>query len=61
MSSLCMYEYHNGIVPKKAGVAKFELTSIDNPSLKQNISVEFKYLHPLEEATVEERTVYMKE
>lgn len=56
-----MYEYHNGIVPKKAGVAKFELTSIDNPSLKQNISIEFKYLHPLEEATVEERTVYMKE
>lgn len=52
-----MEAFHNGIIPKKAGIAKFEVSSEDNPALKQEVSVEFKYKNPLESATVKEEVV----
>ncbi len=55
------YEYHNGILPKKAGTATFNLTSLDNPALKQTITIEFKYLHPLEAVSTPETDIYLKE
>lgn len=55
------YEFHNGIIPKKAGVATFNLTSLDNPKLTQTVSVEFKYLHPLEKATAKDAVITLKE
>ncbi|MCB6571009.1 Ig-like domain-containing protein [Eubacterium limosum] len=47
-----MVMFANGIVPKKAGTAAFEVTSKDNPSLKQTVSVEFRYKKPLKSASV---------
>lgn len=40
--------YNNGIVPKKAGTAKFTVTSVDNPAAKQEITIRFEYKNPLE-------------
>ena len=39
--------FAEGIVPKKAGVAKFEVSSAQNPEIKHEVSVEFKYKYPL--------------
>lgn len=39
--------YGNGIVPKKNGIAKFEVTSVENPNLKKTVKIEFKYRYPL--------------
>ena len=39
--------FSNGIVPKKAGVAKFEVSSAQNPEIKHEVSVEFRYKTPL--------------
>lgn len=35
--------FDRGLVPKKAGVAKFHVYSEDNPKASQDVSVEFKY------------------
>ncbi len=56
-----MEAFHNGIIPKKAGIAKFEVSSDDNPKLKQEVSIEFKYKLPLESATVKEDKIELKE
>ena len=48
-----MVMFANGIVPKKAGKASFELTSKDNPSLKKTVSVEFKYKTPLKSVSMD--------
>ena len=39
--------FSNGIVPKKAGVAKFEVSSVKHPEIKHEVSVEFRYKTPL--------------
>lgn len=39
--------YGNGIVPKKSGIAKFKVTSEENPNLKKTVKIEFKYRYPL--------------
>ncbi|MBV1684186.1 Ig-like domain-containing protein [Eubacterium callanderi] len=48
-----MVMFANGIVPKKAGTAAFEVTSKDNPSLKQTVSVDFRYKTPLKSASMD--------
>lgn len=52
-----MEAFHNGIIPKKAGIAKFEVSSEDNPALKQEVSIEFKYKNPLKSATIKDEVV----
>ena len=56
------YEYlhGNGIVPKKAGVAKFIVTSEENPKLRQDVELEFKYRHPLEKMEIEKTDYQLK-
>ncbi len=46
-----------GIVPRKAGIAKFRVTSVDRPSISKIVSVKFKYLRPLKTA-VSDKSVY---
>ncbi|OUN25432.1 Ig-like domain-containing protein [Pseudoflavonifractor sp. An85] len=46
--------YNNGIVPKKAGTARFTVTSVDNPAASQTFSIEFAYKNPLEQVELEE-------
>ena len=46
--------YGNGIVPKKAGTARFTVTSVDNPAATQDITIRFAYKHPLEQVEMEE-------
>ena len=43
-----MQAFDNGIIPKRAGVAKFRVTSNDNPAVSQEVSIEFGYLNPAE-------------
>lgn len=45
--------YNNGIVPKKAGTARFTVTSVDNPAATQTFSIRFAYKYPLEQAELE--------
>ena len=53
--------FDRGIVPKKAGVAKFHVYSEDNPKASQEVSVEFKYEYPLKEAKAEQDTYTFEE
>lgn len=48
--------FSNGIVPKKAGIAKFLVSSKQNPEIKYEVQMEFKYRYPLEKASVEKDT-----
>ena len=43
--------YGNGIVPKKAGTARFTVSSVDNSSASQDITVNFQYKYPLQSIT----------
>ena len=43
--------HSNGIVPKKPGLAKFRVSSVDNPKITKEVEVEFFYRTPLEAAT----------
>ena len=43
-----------GIVPKKAGTARFLVTSEANPEVSQEVSVTFVYKAPLEDAVIEQ-------
>ncbi len=52
--------YGNGIVPKKSGVAKFEVTSDENPNLKKTVSIEFKYKNPLKSASAAKTSYEIK-
>ena len=45
--------YGNGIVPKKAGSARFTVTSVDNPAATQDLAIRFEYKHPLEQVELE--------
>lgn len=53
--------YGNGIVPKKNGIAKFEVTSDENPNLKKSINIEFKYKNPLKSANPVKSSYELKE
>lgn len=46
--------YNNGIVPKKAGTARFTVTSVDNPAASQDFTIRFAYKNPLEKVELEE-------
>ena len=56
-----MEAFHNGIIPKKAGIARFEVSSVENPQIKQEVVVEFKYKYPLKTATVEKDTFELEQ
>jgi len=45
-----MEAFGNGIVPKKAGVAKFKISSEENPEISKEVSVEFRYKDTLKDA-----------
>lgn len=53
--------YGNGIVPKKSGIAEFEVTSDENPNLKKSINIEFKYRNPLKSANPVQSSFELKE
>lgn len=40
-------KFGKGIVPKKAGMARFLVTSADNPNLTQDVEIEFFYKKPI--------------
>lgn len=53
--------YNNGIVPKKAGVASFTVTSLDNPLAKQDITIKFEYKNPLQKVELEKENYTLKQ
>ncbi len=53
--------YGNGIVPKKSGTARFTVTSVDNPSVSQNLTITFQYQTPLEGVSLEQTSYTMKQ
>lgn len=54
-------EHNNGIVPKKAGVAKFRVTAVDNPALVKDVIVEFKYKTPLTNTIIEKENIVIEQ
>ena len=53
--------YGNGIVPKKSGTARFTVTSVDNPSVSQDLTITFQYQNPLEGVSLEQTSYTMKQ
>lgn len=45
--------FNNGIVPKKAGTAKFRVSSVANPEISKEFSVTFTYRYPLQSVSME--------
>lgn len=56
-----MEAFGNGIVPKKAGLAKFHVYSEENPEAYQDVSVEFKYKYPLKKVQSEKEVYELEE
>lgn len=56
-----MEAFGNGIVPKKAGIAKFKVSSKSNPEISTEVSVEFRYKYPLTAANVEQEEYTVEE
>ena len=56
-----MEAYGNGIVPKKAGIAKFKVSSKSNPEISTEVSVDFRYKDPLTAANVEQKEYTVEE
>ena len=56
-----MEVYGNGIVPKKAGIAKFKVSSKSNPGISTEVSVDFRYKDPLTAANVEQEEYTVEE
>ena len=56
-----MEAYGNGIVPKKAGIAKFKVSSKSNPEISTKVSVDFRYKDPLTAANVEQEEYTVEE
>lgn len=48
--------FSNGIVPKKAGTARFRVSSKENPDIQHEVTIEFKYKNPLQKAAAEKDT-----
>lgn len=55
------YEFNNGMLPKKAGIAKFEVYSKDIPDNKQYVEVEFAYEKPVLSASTKEKRMTITE
>ncbi|MBP3673886.1 MAG: DUF4430 domain-containing protein [Oscillospiraceae bacterium] len=51
--------WSTGIVPKKAGTAKFKVTSVSNPEVSQEVTINFEYKTPLESAVCPQETYEM--
>ncbi len=49
--------FSNGIVPKKAGVATFRITSMDNPEISQEFSINLIYSKPVTNVTLSEANI----
>ena len=56
-----MEAFGNGIVPKKAGIAKFKVSSKSNPGISTEVSVDFRYKDPLTAANVEQEEYTVEE
>ena len=52
--------FKNGIIPVKAGTAKFKVTSKANPNVFKIIDVKLEYKNPMVSATPEEEEVVLK-
>ena len=52
--------FKNGIIPVKAGTAKFKVSSKANPNVSKIIEVKLEYKVPMTEATPEEEEVVLK-
>ena len=48
-----------GIVPKKAGLAEFVVTSVDNPKISTTVKILFKYKNPLKTAQSDQSVYYL--
>ncbi|MGN0714558.1 MAG: hypothetical protein ACI4LN_01960, partial [Anaerovoracaceae bacterium] len=46
----------NGIVPLKAGIAQFKVTNTEDPTLTDEVTIQFVYKHPLTAASSSEST-----
>ena len=55
-----MEMFKNGIIPVKAGTAKFKVTSKANPNVFKIIDVKLEYKNPMVSATPEEEEVVLK-
>ncbi|XVG95313.1 N-acetylmuramoyl-L-alanine amidase family protein [Eubacteriales bacterium KG125] len=53
--------YGYGIIPKRAGIAIFEIHSEDNPNARKTVSIDFRYKYPLAEAIVEKEEYELEE
>lgn len=49
-----------GIVPKKAGMAKFKVSCVDDPKINTTVSILFQYEKPLKTAETEKKIYYAK-
>lgn len=56
-----MEAFGNGIVPKKAGVAKFHVYSEENPEVYQDVKIRFYYKDPLRNAQPEKEVYELEE
>lgn len=55
-----MEYFKNGIVPVKAGTAKFKVTSKANPNLSKIVEVPLEYRYPLQSVSVKEEEIVMR-
>lgn len=49
-----------GIVPKKAGTAKFKVSCVDNPKISTTVKILFQYEKPLKTAKAEKEVYYAR-
>ena len=42
------------LFPEKSGTARFTVTSVDNPSVSQDLTITFQYQNPLEGVSLEQ-------
>lgn len=54
-----MVAFDNGIIPEKNGIAKFVISSVDNPEIKTEVAVELDYKYPMISAKPKEKVVPM--
>lgn len=52
--------FKNGIIPVKAGTAKFKVTSKANPSVSKIIDIKLEYKIPMKSAAAEEEEIVLK-
>ncbi len=52
--------HSNGIVPKKPGIAKFRVSSVDNPKVSKEVEVVFRYKNELESVSIQDKILKME-